>query len=149
MTDILDPPALATSDLPDDDRRVWSHEKFDRLIDLQTGVIGRVVSSEKEPSGAHKFFFWASDEHLSLDVGHIVVAFSEEAAVIGVVDEPRRYSDLRSFLDDYFDRRLELGLEEETPTQRPEILVFTVNVLSTQHLRDDVTSHRPAMTGPV
>ncbi len=149
MTDILDTPAPDVSDQLDGDHRVWSHEKFDRLIDLQTGVIGRVVSSEKEPSGAHQFFFWASDEHLSLDVGHIVVAFSEEAAVIGVVDEPRRYSDLRSFLDDYFDRRLELGLEEEAPTQRPEILVFTVNVLSTQHLRDDVTSHRPAITGPV
>ncbi len=149
MTDILETIIPVTSDLPEVEQRVWSHEKFDRLIDLQTGVIGRVVSSEKEPSGAHQFFFWASDEHLSLDVGHIVVAFSEEAAVIGVVDEPRRYSDLRSFLDDYFDRRLELGLEEETPTQRPEILVFTVNVLSTQHLRDDVTSHRPAVTGPV
>jgi len=130
---------------------IANHPLFAELIDTRTGVIGRVVSSEKEPSQAHTFFFWASEQHdhLALDVGHIVVAFSEEAAVIGVVDEPRRYSDLRSFLDDYFDRRLELGLEQEAPTRRPEILVFTVNVLATKHLREDVTSHRPAITGPV
>ncbi|HEU0165487.1 MAG TPA: hypothetical protein VFQ54_10620, partial [Thermomicrobiales bacterium] len=138
------PPVMEESSSP-----VWLHEEFAGLIDEATGVIGRVVSSEKEPAGAHTFYFWASDEHLTLDVGHIVVSFSEQAAVIGVVDEPRRYSDLRSFLDDYFDRRLELGLGEDSPTKRPEILVFTVNVLATKHLRKDVTSHRPAVTGPV
>ncbi|MBA2276855.1 MAG: ATP-binding protein, partial [Chloroflexia bacterium] len=74
---------------------------------------------------------------------------SEEAAVIGVVDEPRRYSDLRSFLDDYFDRHVEQALAEEAPTRRPEILVFTVTVLATKHLRDDVTSNRPAVSGPI
>ena len=129
--------------------RIWEHERFRELVDLQTGAIGRVVSSEREPAGAHEFFFWAADEALTLDVGHIVVTFSEEAAVIGVVDEPRRYSDLRSFLDDYFDRRIELALPEDAPTRRPEILVFTVRVLATRHLRDDVSSHRPAVNGAV
>lgn len=129
--------------------RIWEHERFHELVDLETGAIGRVVSSEREPAGAHQFFFWAADDALTLDVGHIVVTFSEEAAVIGVVDEPRRYSDLRSFLDDYFDRRIELALPEDAPTRRPEILVFTVRVLATKHLRDDVASHRPAVNGAV
>ncbi|MEJ7762235.1 MAG: hypothetical protein WKF80_05525 [Thermomicrobiales bacterium] len=124
-------------------------DSFAALVDKATGVIGRVVGSEKEPAGAHHFAFWAADDALTLDVGHIVVAFSEEAAVVGVVDEPRRYSDLRTFLDDYFDRHIENALGEEQPTLRPEILVFTVNVLATKHLRDDVTSHRPAVAGPV
>ncbi|HEV2107859.1 MAG TPA: hypothetical protein VGR16_06325 [Thermomicrobiales bacterium] len=123
--------------------------RFGELIDLETGAIGRVVGSEKEPAGAHQFHIWAADEALSLDVGHIVVTFSEEAAVIGVVDEPRRFSDLRTFLDDYYDRHIEAALEEESPTKRPEILVFTVNVLATKHIRDDVTSQRPAVSGPV
>jgi hypothetical protein len=130
-------------------RRPWLRHDFREFIDLATGVIGRVVSSEKEPSGAHEFFFWAADDAQTLDVGHIVVAFSEQAAVIGVVDEPRRYGDLRSFLDDYFDRHVEIALAEDAPTQRPEILVFTVKVLATRHLRDDVQSHRPAINGPV
>ncbi len=124
-------------------------DHFAALIDGTTGVIGRVVGSEKEPAGAHHFAFWAADSALTLDVGHIVVAFSEEAAVIGVVDEPRRYSDLRTFLDDYFDRHIEEALGEDQPTLRPEILVFTVNVLATEHLRADVDSHRPAVAGPV
>ena len=129
--------------------RVWRQEQFAGLIDTATGEIGRVVSSEKEPAGAHDFFFWAGDDALTLDVGHIVVAFSEEAAVIGVVDTPRRYSDLRTFLDDYFDRHVEIALAAETPTPRPEILVFTVRVLATKHRRPDVQSNRPVITGPV
>ncbi|MCA9833416.1 MAG: ATP-binding protein [Thermomicrobiales bacterium] len=127
----------------------WNLPRFTDLVDHHAGAIGRVVSSEKEPAGSHQFHFWAADDALTLDIGHIVVAFSEEAAVIGVVDEPRRFSDMRSFLDDYFDRRLEIALPEDGPTKRPEILVFTVNVLATKHLRDDVQSNRPAVNGPV
>ena len=122
---------------------------FTDLIDQQTGPIGRVVGSEREPAGAHTFCIWASESAISLDVGHIVVAFSEEAAVIGVVDEPRRFSDLPSFLDDFFDRHAEQELSVAPGTLRPEILVFTVNVLATKHLRDDVDSHRPPVSGSV
>jgi hypothetical protein len=122
---------------------------FHALIDERHGQIGRVVASEHEPSGSHIFYFWAGEEQLTLDIGHIVVAFSEEAAVIGVVDEPRRYSDLRTFLDDFYDRRLDEALEPEPPTRRPEILVFEVHVLRTRHLRDDVQSQRPVVAGPV
>ncbi|MCC6703644.1 MAG: ATP-binding protein [Thermomicrobiales bacterium] len=123
--------------------------EFGDYIDQRAGPIGRVVGSEREPAGSHQFFFWASDSARTLDVGHIVITFSEDAAVIGVVDEPRRFSDLRSFLDDYFDRHIEDELADEPPTRRPEILVFSVNVLATRHLRDDVTSHRPPTGGPV
>jgi hypothetical protein len=125
--------------------------KFSGYFDLHTGAIGRVVGSEREPAGSHSFFIWADEGEAArpLDVGHIVIATSEDAVVIGVVDEPRRFSDLRSFLDDFFDRSLELALEAEPPTRRPEILVFCVNVLATRHLRDDVDSHRPPISGPV
>ncbi|MBX3071569.1 MAG: ATP-binding protein [Thermomicrobiales bacterium] len=122
---------------------------FASMIDQRHGVIGRVVSSEKEPAGSNVFYFWAGEDQLSLDIGHIVVGFSEEAAVIGVVDEPRRFSDLRSFLDDFFDRHLEEALDAEPPTRRPEILVFEVHVLRTRHLRQDVVSQRPVVSGPV
>lgn len=125
-------------------------QRFASFVDEETGVIGRVVGSEREPAGSHVFYIWAADEALTLDVGHIVITFSEEAVVIGVVDEPRRFSDLRTFLDDYYDRHVEIALMEgDSPTKRPEILVFTVNVLATKHLREDVTSQRPAVSGPV
>ncbi len=122
---------------------------FGDLIDQKHGAIGRVVASEQEPAGSHSFFFWANEDQRALDVGHIVVGFSEDAAVIGVVDEPRRYSDLRSFLDDFYDRQIEEAIESQTLSKRPEILVFQVTVLRTRHERDDVDSHRPVIAGPV
>lgn len=124
-------------------------ELFGELIDQNHGAIGRVVASEQEPAGSHSFYFWANEDQRSLDVGHIVVGFSEDAAVVGVVDEPRRYSDLRSFLDDFYDRQIEEAIETETISKRPEILVFEVTVLRTKHERDDVDSHRPVIAGPV
>src|SRR5215217_8289407 len=124
-------------------------EVFARFIDERTGPIGRVVGSEREPAGSHVFAIWVSDDAITLDVGHIVVAFSEEAAVIGVIDEARRFSDLRSFLDDYFDRRMEDAIDADLATRRPEMLVFSVRVLATRHLRDDIASHRPPVSGPV
>ncbi len=127
----------------------WERELFAPFVDRHTGEIGRVVSSEREPSGSHVFYFWAGDDALTLDVGHIVVGFSEEAAVIAVVDAARRYSDMQSFLDDYFDRHIELGIADEAVTKRPEILVFEAKVLATRHLRDDVVSKRPVVNGPV
>lgn len=127
----------------------WERDLFAPFIDRHAGEIGRVVSSEREPSGSHLFYFWADDGALTLDVGHIVVGFSEEAAVIAVVDAARRYSDMQSFLDDYFDRHIELGIADEAVTKRPEILVFEAKVLATRHVRDDVVSKRPVVNGPV
>lgn len=127
----------------------WERELFAPFIDRHTGEIGRVVSSEREPSGSHVFYFWADDGALTLDVGHIVVGFSEEAAVVAVVDAARRYSDMQSFMDDYFDRHIELGIADEAVTKRPEILVFEAKVLATKHRRDDVVSKRPVINGPV
>ena len=124
-------------------------EEFARFLDRRVGPIGRVVGSEREPAGSHVFAFWAADDATTVDVGHIVVAFSEDAAVIGVVDEPRRFSDLRSFLDDYFDRRMEEAIAAELATRRPEMLVFLVKTLATCHRRSDVDSHRPPVSGPV
>ena len=125
---------------------------FEALIDTRTGPIGRVVTSEKNPAAAHEFSFWAADAPaaaLALDIGHIVVAFSEEAAVIGILDEPQRFSDLKTFLDDYFDYQGEEDIGAALASTRPEILVFTCRVLASRHLRDDVRSRRPPRSGPV
>src|SRR4051794_2171987 len=102
-------------------------ERFAPLIDLHTGPVGRVVTSERNPAAAHEFAFWTADtpEAVALDIGHIVVAFSEEAAVIGILDQPQRFSDLQTFLDDYFDFQGEEDIATALASTRPEILVFT------------------------
>src|SRR5258708_29207405 len=127
----MDPPPLAAHSAP--------------LTDPRTGPIGRVVTSERKPAGAHEFSFWAADTPeagLALDIGHIVVAFSEESAVIGILDEPQRFSDLATFLDDYFDYQGEDDIAEALASTRPEILVFTCRVLASRPIRDDVRSRR-------
>lgn len=125
---------------------------FAPLIDTRIGPIGRVVTSERKPAAAHEFSFWAADAPdaaLALDIGHIVVAFSEEAAVIGILDEPQRFSDLATFLDDYFDFQGEDDIAQALASTRPEILVFTCRVLASRHVREDVRSRRPPRSGPV
>ena len=127
-------------------------QRFAPLIDTHTGPIGRVVTSERRPAAAHEFAFWAADTPdaaIALDIGHIVVAFSEEAAVIGILDEPQRFSDLQTFLDDYFDFQGEEDIAQALASTRPEILVFTCRVLASRHLRADVRSRRPPCSGPV
>ena len=70
--------------------------------------------------------------------------------MIGVVDEPRRYSDLRSFLDDFYDRQLEAELIAEPPPTSGRRSSSSRSTCSrTRHLRDDVDSHRPPIAGPV
>ncbi len=124
---------------------------FGALIDQHTGPVGRVVTSERTPAGAHTFHFWAGDGEAArnLDIGHIVVAFSEEAAVIGLLEEPQRYGDLATFLDDYFDYHGEDDIAAALASTRPEILVFACRTLATRHLRADVRSRRPPVSGPV
>ncbi len=125
---------------------------FTELIDTQSGPVGRVVTSERTPAAAHTFHFWAADDSdaaRALDIGHIVVAFSEDAAVIGILDEPQRYSDLQTFLDDYFDYQGSEDVAAPLASTRPEILVFACRVLGTKHRRDDVRSRRPPCSGAV
>src|ERR687897_648517 len=49
------------------------HESF---LDLTSGPIGRVVTSEENPATAHEFFFWTAETEAAqnLDIGHIVAA---------------------------------------------------------------------------
>ncbi|HET9927622.1 MAG TPA: hypothetical protein VFQ09_02340, partial [Rubrobacter sp.] len=73
----------------------------DSFLDQASGPIGRVVTSEESPATAHEFFFWTAESEAAqnLDIGHIVAAESEDATAVAVLDDPRRYSDLQSFLD--------------------------------------------------
>jgi uncharacterized protein len=118
-------------------------------LDIDSGPIGRVVTSEDQPATAHEFYFWTAetDTAQNLDIGHIVVAEAEDATAIAVLDDPRRYSDLQSFLDDFYAYDGDPALE--ALSERVEILVFRARVLATKHRDERKKSKRPVRTGPV
>ena len=121
----------------------------DHFLDLDLGPIGRVVTSEDSPATAHEFFFWTAETPAAqnLDIGHIVAAEAEDATAVAVLDDPRRYSDLQSFLDDFYAYDGDPGLE--ALSERVEILVFKARVLATKHRHEKKKSKRPVRTGPV
>ena len=121
----------------------------DDFLDLISGPIGRVVTSEESPATAHEFFFWTAETEAAqnLDIGHIVAAESEDATAVAVLDDPRRYSDLQSFLDDFYAYDGDPSLE--ALSERVEILVFRARVLATKHRDERKKSKRPVRTGPV
>ena len=118
-------------------------------LDTDSGPIGRVVTSEESPATAHEFYFWTAETSAAqnLDIGHIVAAESEDATAIAVLDDPRRYSDLQSFLDDFYAYDGDPALE--ALSERVEILVFRARVLATKHRDEHKKSKRPVRTGPV
>jgi hypothetical protein len=121
----------------------------DHFLDLDLGPIGRVVTSEDSPATAHEFFFWTAETEAAqnLDIGHIVAAEAEDATAVAVLDDPRRYSDLQSFLDDFYAYDGDPALE--ALSERVEILVFKARVLATKHRHEKKKSKRPVRTGPV
>src|ERR687896_5687 len=121
----------------------------DNFLDQISGPIGRVVTSEESPATAHEFFFWTAETEAAqnLDIGHIVAAEAEDATAVAVLDDPRRYSDLQSFLDDFYAYDGDPSLE--ALSERVEILVFRARVLATKHRDDRKKSKRPVRTGPV
>src|SRR3712207_1323030 len=100
-------------------------------LDTDSGPVGRVVTNEDHPATAHEFYFWTdeSDAAQRLDIGHIVAAESEDATVVAALDDPHRYSDLQSFLDDFYAYDGDPLLP--TLSERVEILVFRARVLAT------------------
>jgi DNA helicase HerA-like ATPase len=118
-------------------------------LDLVSGPIGRVVTSEEAPATAHEFYFWTAETEAAqnLDIGHIVAAEAEDATAVAVLDDPRRYSDLQSFLDDFYAYDGDPALE--ALSERVEILVFRARVLATKHRDEKKKSKRPVKTGPV
>src|SRR5215210_1670630 len=109
--------------------------------DIASGPIGRVVTSEEAPATAHEFYFWTAETPAAqnLDIGHIVAAEAEDATAVAVLDDPRRYSDLQSFLDDFYAYDGDPALE--ALSERVEILVFRARVLGTE----EFSGHRIPM----
>src|SRR4028118_1291431 len=105
----------------------------DHFLDLDLGPIGRVVTSEDSPATAHEFFFWTAETEAAqnLDIGHIVAAEAEDATAVAVLDDPRRYPDLQSLLDDLYasDRDPPSAAPPDaTPTSSPSSATFMLTI---------------------
>lgn len=92
--------------------------------------IGRVIGTERKPSTAYTFQFWAKPEE-NIGIGSIVKVSATvgdtEVTVYGVVVEAQGFNDLESPLHEY----LSVGgnATAEPPTLRHEIRVFQAAVL--------------------
>ena len=127
-------------------REEFLHRGF---LDVEAGPVGRVVTSEQYPATAHEFYFWTAESETAqrLDIGHIVAAESEDATAVAVLDDPRRYSGLQSFLDDFYAFDGDPSLP--ALSDQIEILVFKARVLATKHREERKKSKRPVKSGPV
>src|ERR687891_181191 len=121
----------------------------DSFLDQISGPMGGVVTSEEAPATPPKFYFWSAEASPAQTPawGPSAPAESEDATAIAVLDDPRRYSDLQSFLDDFYAYDGDPSLE--ALSERVEILVFRARVLATKHRDERKKSKRPVRTGPV
>ncbi|MBA2292385.1 MAG: ATP-binding protein [Gemmatimonadales bacterium] len=91
-------------------------------------LLGRVVATELRPSTPHQFSFWTAP-HAPLGIGSIVRVDGDERVVYGVVTEAFAYSDLARPLDAVIGADGDPGREDDAPTSRPEIRLWTAAVL--------------------
>src|SRR4028118_771835 len=126
----------------------WSAET-EAAQNLDIGHIVAPAADDATAAAAPDFFCWpaATGPAQTLDIGHIVAAEADDATAVAVLDDPRRYSDLQSFLDDFYAYDGDPALE--ALSERVEILVFKARVLATKHRHEQKKSKRPVRTGPV
>ena len=97
--------------------------------------IGRVVATELKPATPHQFHFWTATE-TSIGIGAIVKVLGLGAGgqgsgriVYGVVTDGFAYSDLVTPLHDVIGAEGDPARAAESPTERPEIRLWTAAVL--------------------
>lgn len=97
--------------------------------------IGRVVATELKPATPHQFHFWTATE-TSIGIGAIVrvegsgTRTAESGrTVYGVVTDGFAYSDLVTPLHDVIGAEGDPARAAESPTERPEIRLWTAAVL--------------------
>ena len=93
-----------------------------------TQLIGRVVGTERKPNTTHEFHFWTGLE-AQIGIGSIVKVVADAQTVYGVVVEGFSYTDLMSPLHDYIGADADPESEARSPSERPEIRLYTAAVL--------------------
>jgi DNA helicase HerA-like ATPase len=91
-------------------------------------LVGRVVATERKPNTTHDFHFWTNLE-AQIGIGSIVRVAADAQTVYGVVVEGFSYTDLMSPLHDYIGADADPESEARSPSQRPEIRLYSAAVL--------------------
>lgn len=89
-------------------------------------LIGRVVATERQPSTAFQFHFWATPDS-PIGIGTLVVVATPDRTVWGIVTEGQGYNDVVSPMFDFLGA--DGNPQAHPPTERPEIRVYTAAVL--------------------
>jgi len=76
---------------------------FDRFINPNKGIIGKTVSTEREPHTSADFWFWLAKQEKDIQIGDMICARSlnDEDLTFGLVIEMRSITDVASFLTDF------------------------------------------------
>jgi len=76
---------------------------FDRFVNPDKGIIGKTVSTEREPHTSADFWFWLAKQEKDIQIGDMVCARSvnDEDLTFGLVIEMRSITDVASFLTDF------------------------------------------------
>lgn len=103
---------------------------FDNFINQDKGIIGKTVSTEKEPHTSADFWFWLARDERDIQIGDMVCAraITEEDLTFGIVSEMRAITDVSSFLTDF------LSHDAGDPTINPptdiaEVVVIRVSII--------------------
>ncbi|HEX6559226.1 MAG TPA: hypothetical protein VF021_07170, partial [Longimicrobiales bacterium] len=98
---------------------------------MDVKAIGRVVGTERKPNTPHEFHFWTGADS---DVGigalvKVVIEAPRAVTVYGIVVDGASYTDLQTALHDYIGLEGDPELPDQSPTERPEIRLYTAAVL--------------------
>ena len=79
------------------------NEIFDKFINPAKGIIGKTISTEREPHTSTDFWFWLARGEKDIQIGDMVCARSmnNEDFTFGLITEMRSITDVPSFLDDF------------------------------------------------
>lgn len=109
---------------------------------VERRLVGRVVATERQPSTAFQFHFWATPDS-PIGIGTLVAVEVPGRTVWGVVTEGQGYNDVVSPMFDFLGA--DGNPDAQPPTERPEIRVYTAAVLR-HHPEQPV---QPVPIGPV
>lgn len=107
-----------------------TQEIFNKFVNPEKDVIGKTVSTEREPHTSAEFWFWLAKDEKDIQIGDMVCARSvnNEDLTFGLVVEMRSITDVASFLTDFLSH--DAGDPKITPpTDIAEVVVIRASII--------------------
>ncbi len=112
---------------------------FEKFINSEKGIIGKTVSTEREPHTSAEFWFWLAKGEGDIQIGDMVCAQSinNDDLTFGLVVEMRSITDVASFLTDF------LSHDSGDPKVIPPTDIAEVVVIRASTIRNYTEKTRP------